>query len=513
MEIHDGEPLRAGSAAKNWRDAVRQHWMASVRLPHAERLPAELRVRGVDWKLSGRRRASAEPSSEELGLEREERGAEGRGADADDSRAEPALQPQPQPEPEPARPAAGGFSMPTAEGLKELWDAMDASGAGQLTLAQVEAGLETLWPGLCASHAASARWAFAAASSERVVTRRNFAKLLRAVLFFFERRAAFDEIGAAARHGGVLNAAEFAAAAQRAGVAPELRPGSPGAEPVAELNRAFAVIDADNSGYVRLTEFFTWAALRHARSRRRADDAARMLARAGDRSRSRVAEAPASRDRRRARRPMHHRDGHGEHQRAWEPQKGQAGADAVYVAHAAWGRRESGSGAAFSSSAPRFDASAQDDVPAPGAYHRDADGDRRRRVEARSFSRTGVRSPPQQLELAPSSPMRVKARSTRGAPARDAGRILRSRETFIDEHENHAQARQAGAHAEEDQVPTDARFTPPSDFNSPRGAAFGRKERFDSPASASESGPGPIYLGHKEWAGGARLSPPAWEEA
>ena len=506
MEIHDGEPLRAGSAAKNWRDAVRQHWMASVRLPHAERLPAELRVRGVDW-----RRATGPLEPSDLGLEREERGAEGRGADADDSRAEPALQPQPQPEPEPARPAAGGFSMPTAEGLKELWDAMDASGAGQLTLAQVEAGLETLWPGLCASHAASARWAFAAASSERVVTRRNFAKLLRAVLFFFERRAAFDEIGAAARHGGVLNAAEFAAAAQRAGVAPELRPGSPGAEPVAELNRAFAVIDADNSGYVRLTEFFTWAALRHARSRRRADDAARMLARAGDRSRSRVAEAPASRDRRRARRPMHHRDGHGEHQRAWEPQKGQAGADAVYVAHAAWGRRESGSGAAFSSSAPRFDASAQDDVPAPGAYHRDADGDRRRRVEARSFSRTGVRSP---LELAPSSPMRVKARSNRGAPAREnAGRILRSRETFIDEHEHHASARQVGAHAEEDQVPTDARFTPPSDFNSPRGAAFGRKERFDSPASASESGPGPIYLGHKEWAGGARLSPPAWEEA
>ncbi len=330
--VWDGEPLIVSASANNWREAVRNHWMASARLQHPERLPHALRI--------GREHAAAEAEAVRS------RGAQPSATtDIDDShRAEedqwPAVtatasvstavaRDQGTDPPERYRDT---FAMPNKDRRRETFALMDRNRNGMLSVEDYIAGLDALWPGLHGEHPVSVQRAFAAADTRHVglLGTREFPRLLEYTLYFYRYRAEFDEIDADDQ--GRVDESDFASVCERTGV--RLSDD--------EKKREFAVLDRhdpDNglyqSGYIQFEEYCCWAAKHYARTGRKVSEEARMLERSKrrqDRTKSR--DPPGANvsgmSGRESRTPEHHRNGHGSHSRAWERHKGMEGADTFY---------------------------------------------------------------------------------------------------------------------------------------------------------------------------------------
>jgi hypothetical protein len=181
---------------------------------------------------------------------------------------------------------------------------------------------------------------------------RDFRKLLEFTLYFYRYRVEFDDIDHEGR--GRVNESDFASICERTGVL---------YLSADEMRREFAALDHHDpsrghiqSGYIQFELFCSWAAKQYIRAGKKEGEEARMLERSKQRLHSRSLEhaaagqtgstrprspmrklgggsgnrsgPPGSEAERRS--PHHHRDGHGNHSRAWERHKGMEGADTFY---------------------------------------------------------------------------------------------------------------------------------------------------------------------------------------
>lgn len=338
--VWDGEPLSVAAGAKNWREAVRNHWMASIRLQSPEKLPQALRI--------SRAQAAAEVKAERLHSAQA-------GADADDATGS-AEEDQRATATETTAASksdtseretldgrhnaygdTGGFEMPNKELRRETFASMARNRIGELSVEDYTTGLDDLWPGLLGDHPASVERAFAAADTQcagRLGTR-DFRRLLDFTLYFYRYRTEFDKADQAGH--GRVEESDFASICKRTGVRLS----------DAEAKREFASLDRHipdqghyQSGYIQFEQYCSWAAKYYVRTGRKLDEEQRMLERSKqrrhdrtrrDQTKSRLAtDGKNSGKSEREKTPEHHRNGHGSHSKAWEHQKGLEGADAFY---------------------------------------------------------------------------------------------------------------------------------------------------------------------------------------
>ena len=399
--VRDGEPLNAAATGKNWRDAVRFHWMASVRLPLPEMLPESLRVGKAQAELAAeaeaeteaKRRRSTSSTAAAAGAAAGGDGAD-RGGDEDGPVGATAHDPLFMPAESAvgdAEPQDGsGFTIPPNKAARrEVFDSMDTNRSRNLTLKDYTAGLNELWPGLYTEHPESVRRAFATVDPQGSgVVWRDFKKLLAYTLFFNRYRAEFDAIDE--KGDGLVRESDFKSACERTGVAVRGTTDTSVSVSDQELNAAFAALDRHEpasgqyrSGYIHFDEFSAWSAKQYLQIQRQADEEARMLVRSKQRGHT-TARSPShnggaarrgapERDGgdggRRAPSPVHHRGGHGGSAKAWERQKGREGADTFYNVDRSpgqeWAERRHSS--AFNSTTSRF-STLENDTPAPGTY-------------------------------------------------------------------------------------------------------------------------------------------------
>ena len=333
--VWDGEPLRVAASAKNWHEAVRYHWMASVRLHAPERLPHALRINRAQAaaETESERLRGVQPTADGSGAQEERLAATETAAAASTPAAvstaaatdlKVAVLPEPDED-------SGGFEMPNQERRRESFARMDRNHNGKLSVDDYIAGLDDLWPGLHGEHAASVHRAFAAADTRQMglLGTREFPRLLEFTLYFYRHRTEFDAVDQEGQ--GRVNESDFASVCERTGVRLT----------EAEMKCEFAALDRHDpvnghyrSGYIQFDQYCWWAAQRCVRAGRKSTEEARMLERSRQRQGRIRPKAPgasvSARSERDSLTPEHHRSGHGSHSRAWERHKGMEGADAFY---------------------------------------------------------------------------------------------------------------------------------------------------------------------------------------
>jgi len=151
-------------------------------------------------------------------------------------------------QPAPQRPR----QMPGKAERDALFKRMDPNGNGQLSMGEFTAGLLKLLPQFDNKRASRRAFLTADRDGSGFISRREFRLLLHYTLFFHEKAASFHRIDADGD--GRVDLGEFIRASREVGS---------GADE-AQLQREFAILDADRGGYIRFSEFCSWAARREA---------------------------------------------------------------------------------------------------------------------------------------------------------------------------------------------------------------------------------------------------------
>jgi Ca2+-binding EF-hand superfamily protein len=330
--VWDGEPLSVAASAKNWREAVRNHWMASARLQDPERLPHALRVgraqAAAEAESVRSRSAQASATADIDGSHRA--GEDQRPATTNTAAVSAAVETEQGTDP----PELYGdtFEMPNKDRRRETFARMDRNRNGKLSVEDYLAELDALWPGLHGEHPASVQRAFAAADTRHVglLGTREFPRLLEYTLYFYRYRAEFDTIDQEGQ--GRVDESKFDSICKRTGV---LLSDADKKREFAALDRHDPVNGLYQSGYIQFDQYCCWAAKHYVRAGRKSSEEARMLERSKQRQdRTKSRDPPGAnfsgRSEHVSRTPEHHRSGHGSHSRAWERHKGMEGADTFY---------------------------------------------------------------------------------------------------------------------------------------------------------------------------------------
>ena len=130
-----------------------------------------------------------------------------------------------------------------------LFDRIDNNGSGTLSLAEIDKAVVTMWPQFDHKKALMRAYRAADRDDDGFIRRREFAKLLKYIVYFNELWDRFEDIDA--NHDHRLNLEEFIDGCAAVGLE------------VQDSDVAFQELDADGGGFILFDEFCYWCAAWH----------------------------------------------------------------------------------------------------------------------------------------------------------------------------------------------------------------------------------------------------------